>query len=136
MFPAAVNSILFPYIARAQPAPVPGNMAAPLHPEWALVRCLQRNATEPLYTDNWRVPGAIGTQTDRARCLFCSAVYTAKVEYVRAHVGGISKPLSPCPPLAAPPLGVVGIRVVRPRRRAAAAACVEPARGSFRRFRL
>lgn len=65
-------------------------MAAPLHPEWALVRCLQRNATEPLYTDNWRVPGAIGTQTDRARCLFCSAVYTAKVEYVRAHVGGIS----------------------------------------------
>jgi hypothetical protein len=90
MFPAAVNAILYPYIACARPAPVRGNMAAPLHAEWAPVRCLQRNAAEPFYTDNWRVSGAIGTQTGRARCLFCSAVYTAKVEYLRAHVGGIS----------------------------------------------
>ena len=66
-------------------------MAPPVeHPEWALVRCLQKNAAEPYFTENWRAPGAVGLQSDRARCLFCGATFAGKVEYVRAHVGGVS----------------------------------------------
>jgi hypothetical protein len=56
------------------------------------VRVEKKNVAEgqPEWPGPFRLPGEVGTQKDRAHCPFCGVVFIAKVEYIRAHVGGLS----------------------------------------------